>query len=112
MLSFLLKKFDNRNRKYLCIVFLIFFSNLTGCSPSIVRAGVMYGLVNGSYVPYSSLEIATNIYNYVSKDDVSIEEVTDNPQLINQLTKFIKGDYFDFKNIIINMCDDFYKVID
>ncbi len=74
--------------------------------------GVMYDYVDGNYMPYSSLEIATNIYNYVSDDDITIEEVTDNPQLVNQLTKFIKGDYFDFKNIVINMCDDFYKVVD
>lgn len=74
--------------------------------------GVMYDLVDGKYMPYSSLEIATNIYNYVSKDDITIEEVADNPQLLTQLTKFIKGNYFDFKNIIINMCDDFYKVVD
>ena len=46
------------------------------------------------------------------EENPTIEEVTDNPQLVNQLTKFIKGDYFDFKNIVINMCDDFYKVVD
>lgn len=74
--------------------------------------GVMYGLIDGNYKPYSSLEIATNIYNYVSDDDVTIEEVNDSPQLVSQLSKFIKGDYFDFKNIVINMCDEFYKVID
>ena len=74
--------------------------------------GVMYGLIDGNYKPYSSLEIATNIYNYVSDDDVTIEEVNDNPNLISQLSKFIHGNYFDFKNIVIDMCDEFYKVID
>ena len=74
--------------------------------------GVMYGLIDGNYKPYSSLEIATNIYNYVSDDDVTIEEVNDNPNLISQLSKFIHGNYFDFKNIVIDMCDEFYKVVD
>ena len=61
MLSFLLKKFDNRKGKYFCILFLIFFSNLTGCSPSIVRAGVMYGLVIVSKLIYRKSDSLNNV---------------------------------------------------
>lgn len=74
--------------------------------------GVMYGMINGKFMPYSSLEIATNIYNYVSDDDVTVEEMNNSPQLVSQLSKFIHGNYFDFRTVVINMCDEFYKFVD
>ena len=45
-----------------------------------------------------------NIYNETVKVRVL--------RKVNGKIVLIKGDYFDFKNIVIDMCDEFYKVID
>lgn len=60
-ISFVLKKFDNRKSKYIFIVFLIFFAQFTGGSPSILRAVIMSILAIISKLVYRKSDTLNNI---------------------------------------------------
>lgn len=59
--SFLLKKFDKRKSKYFFIVFLIFFAQLTGGSPSVIRAVIMTSLMIISKLVYRKSDTINNL---------------------------------------------------
>lgn len=59
--SFLLKKFDKRKSKYVFIIFLIFFSMLTGGSPSVIRAVIMATIMLVSKLVYRKSDTINNI---------------------------------------------------
>lgn len=60
-LSVLLKKFDNRKGKYILILFLIFFMELTGCLPSVIRAVIMSIIAIISKLVYRKSDTLNNI---------------------------------------------------
>ncbi len=59
--TFSLKKFDNRKRKYFIILFLVFIANLTGCSPSVIRASIMCSVAIFSKLVYRKSDTISNI---------------------------------------------------
>ena len=71
--------------------------------------GILYTKDNNKYNSRSLLDIGTGIYNYIAKDDIRVDEIRDNPLLVNQISKFLNGDLFDFKETIIKLSDDYYK---
>lgn len=60
-LTFSLKKCDTRKRKIFLIIFLVFFMNLTGCSPSVVRAVIMSCIAISSKLFYRKSDTINNI---------------------------------------------------
>ena len=71
--------------------------------------GLLFAKYNNRFISRSVLDVATGIYNYVAKDNIDSSEVSDNPLLVNQISKFLNGNLFDFKDIIIKLNDEFYK---
>ena len=59
--SLLLKKFDKRKGKYLLIIILVFFMELTGGSPSVIRAVIMSGFSIYSKLVYRKSDTINNI---------------------------------------------------
>ena len=59
--SFVLKKTDKRKTKYFLIIFLIFFSFLTGGSPSVLRATIMSCVSIISKLVYRKADTINNI---------------------------------------------------
>lgn len=59
--GFVLKKFDNRKSKYIFIAFLMFFSQFTGASPSILRAVIMSCLLIIAKLVYRKSDTLNNI---------------------------------------------------
>ena len=59
--SFLLKKFDKRKSKYMFMILLIFFAQLTGGSPSVVRAVIMSCIMIISKLVYRKSDTINNI---------------------------------------------------
>lgn len=59
--TFSLKKCDTRKRKIFLIIFLIFFMNLTGCSPSVERAVLMSCIAISSKLFYRKSDTINNI---------------------------------------------------
>ena len=60
-LNLIMKKCDNRKSKYFIIVFLIFFSQLTGGEPSVIRAVIMSCLILISKLFYRKSDTINNI---------------------------------------------------
>ena len=60
-LSFLLKKFDKRKGKIVCILFLMFFACLVGASSSVVRAVIMSCILISSKLFYRKSDSLNNI---------------------------------------------------
>ena len=60
-ITFILKKCDNRKSKYFCIIFLIFFAQFVGASPSILRAAIMSILAISASVFFRKPDILNNI---------------------------------------------------
>ena len=60
-MKFLLKKFEKRKGKYFFILFLIFFSQLTGGSASVVRAVLMCSIGVSSKLVYRKSDTLNNI---------------------------------------------------
>ena len=60
-LNLIMKKCDNRKSKYFIIVFLIFFSRLTGGEPSVIRAVIMSCLILISKLFYRKSDTINNI---------------------------------------------------
>ena len=60
-IGYVLKKFDNRKSKYIFIVFLMFFSQFTGASSSILRAVIMSSLLIISKLVYRKSDTLNNI---------------------------------------------------
>lgn len=73
--------------------------------------GLLYIKDNDNYKSRSILDVATYIYNYVAKDDITSDEVRDNPLLVSQISKFLNGDLFDFKDTIMKISDDYYTSV-
>ena len=59
--NLVLKKTDKRKTKYFLILFLIFFANLTGGSPSVIRACVMSSVAIFSKLVYRKSDTINNI---------------------------------------------------
>ena len=38
-----------------------------------------------------------------------VDEIRDNPMLVKQISKFLNGDLFDFKDTVIKLSDNYYK---
>lgn len=60
-LNLIMKKCDNRKSKYFIIAFLIFFSQLTGGEPSVIRAVIMSCLILISKLFYRKSDTINNI---------------------------------------------------
>lgn len=73
--------------------------------------GLLYIKEDNKCKSRSVLDVATYLYNYVAKDDVTSEEIGDNPLLVNQISKFLNGDFFDFKETVIEISDNYYNSI-
>ena len=73
--------------------------------------GLLYIKEEDKFKSKSILDVATYIYNYVAKDDITSEEVRDNPLLVSQISKFLNGDLFDFKETISKISDDYYTSV-
>ena len=59
--NFILKKTDKRRTKYFIIIFLIFFANLVGGSPSVIRASIMSCIAVSSKLVYRKSDTINNI---------------------------------------------------
>lgn len=59
--SFFIKKLDKRKSKYFLIMFLIFFAELTGGSPSVIRAVIMNVIIITSKLVYRKSDTVNNI---------------------------------------------------
>ncbi len=70
--------------------------------------GLLYIKDRNTYKSLPIIDVATFIYNYVAKDDITSDEVKDNPLLVTQISKFVNGDLFDFKETIRKISDDYY----
>ena len=66
--------------------------------------GVMYIKENGKYRVFSPLEIAAIIYNYVSKEKISFDDINKDPLLIERISKFLNEYFIDFKETLIDIC--------
>jgi len=60
-ISFLLKRCSNRKAKYFCIIFLLFFAQFVGSTPSILRAAIMSILAIISKLFFRKSDILNNI---------------------------------------------------
>ena len=60
-LSVIQKKLDNRKGKIILIIFLLFFVQLTGSSPSVVRAAIMCILAISSRLFYRKSDTINNV---------------------------------------------------
>lgn len=59
--SWILNRFDKRKSKYVFIVFLIFFAQLAGGSPSVIRAVIMSSIMIASKIFYRKSDVINNI---------------------------------------------------
>ena len=59
--SWILNRFDKRKSKYVFIVFLIFFAQLVGGSPSVIRAVIMSSIMIASKIFYRKSDVINNI---------------------------------------------------
>lgn len=59
--SWILNRFDKRKSKYVFIVFLIFFAQLAGGSPSVIRAVIMSSIMIVSKIFYRKSDVINNI---------------------------------------------------
>lgn len=59
--SWILNRFDKRKSKYVFIVFLIFFAQLVGGSPSVIRAVIMSSIMIVSKIFYRKSDVINNI---------------------------------------------------
>ena len=66
--------------------------------------GVMFIKNNDKYRVFSPLEIASIIYNYSSKEKISLDDVKKNPLLIDHISKYINDYLINFKETLIDIC--------
>lgn len=115
-LSLMLKRFDKRKTKYIMIVFLVFFSELTGGSASVLRAVIMSCIAISSKLFYRKSDTLNNIaiacliillinpYSILNLGfELSVAGtlgiVLFNNRILDKCNRFIK---FDFSNKIVN----------
>lgn len=66
--------------------------------------GVMFIKDNDKYRVFSPVEIASHIYNYVSNDKLSINDINNNPLLIDHISKFLNDTFNGFREALIDLC--------
>lgn len=66
--------------------------------------GVMFIKQNDKYRVFSPIEIASIIYNFSSKEKVSMEDINNNPLMIDHISKYLNDNLIDFKDTLINLC--------
>lgn len=59
--SWILNKFDKRKSKYIFIIFLVFFTQLTGNSLSVIRAVIMSSIMIASKIFYRKSDVINNL---------------------------------------------------
>lgn len=69
--------------------------------------GVMFIKENDKFRILSPIEIASKIYNYTSLDKISMNDINNNPLLIDHIGKYINEYYIDFKEALISICGDY-----